>query len=507
MQSFQKIALQGIETFIPIGTDLRIEASDGTFQKIRLPFTNDCLFHFIDDNENETGTAPISTFNELIEFKLAKKTEIDTDVKVLTSSFNKQLLSDKDKQRSIILNYFIDSLNLYKQASSFYAPYVTICQSSGVGKSKFVLECGEVIPLIYGVFRAETDRSYPFESSWIKSFVEFVLASRKFPDPKETKFESSEAQLFSIGRVFIYINAILGAYKTLYDEIRSKGKSASEAFKEINWMFHTTEGNDKFAQFIKIDLKATFEQVFRSICKITEYLRSGLSTEFEESPVVIVFDDFSLLLEMEFPNNINLFQTIRHALHLLPQDRLNLLFVGIGASGDASTFQKEINDSSLRFISRNLFLPSLILGSNWDIFKKFIDLNGFKLSLNNVRNSKMIKLICSFGRALWSSLPLRSVITVAKKKLTNGSSANFYPAMAFWSMRTGLSLNSDLMLSRTLVRSYMAIVFSTSYDAQLMNVGYPSEPILAIASRDLLDFETLLYALLEFVQLHPIDKA
>ena len=197
-----------------------------------------------------------------------------------------------------------------------------------------------------------------------------------------------------------------------------------------------------------------------------------------------------------FPNNINLIH-----------DRLNLLFVGIGASGDASNFHKEINDNSLRLISRNLFLPSLILRSNWDIFKKFIDLNGFKLSLNNVRNSKMIKLICSFGRALWSSLPLRSVITVAKKKLTNGSSANFYPAMAFWSMRTGLSLNSDLMLSRTLVRSYMAIVFSTSYDAQLMNVGYPSEPILAIASRDLLDFETLLYALLEFVQHHPIDKA
>ena len=83
-----------------------------------------------------------------------------------------------------------------------------------------------------------------------------------------------------------------------------------------------------------------------------------------------------------FPNNINLIH-----------DRLNLLFVGIGASGDASTFHKEINDNSLRLISRIFFLMSLILRSNWDIFKKFIDLNGFKLSLNNVRNSKINLLL------------------------------------------------------------------------------------------------------------------
>ena len=42
-------------------------------------------------------------------------------------------------------------------------------------KKKFVLECGEVIPLIYGVFRAETDRSYPLGSSWIKSFCSYTM--------------------------------------------------------------------------------------------------------------------------------------------------------------------------------------------------------------------------------------------------------------------------------------------------------------------------------------------
>jgi hypothetical protein len=112
------------------------------------------------------------------------------------------------------------------------------------------------------------------------------------------------------------------------------------------------------------------------------------------------------------------------------------------------------------------------------------------------------------------SLPFSTIIPVAQKKLVNGSETTIYTSLAIWSIRirTGLSLNSDLVIARTLLRSYMAIAYSISYDSESMNIGYPSEPILAISARDFLknldsfSFKCLLQNLCEFVQMRPVGK-
>ena len=58
----------------------------------------------------------------------------------------------------------------------------------------------------------------------------------------------------------------------------------------------------------------------------------------------------------------------------------------------------------------------------------------------------------------------------------------------------------------------MAIAYSINYNSDSMNIGYPSEPILAIAVRDYLksienfSFKDLLQDLCEFVQMRPVDK-
>jgi hypothetical protein len=490
---------------------------EGYLIKIDLPIGKDALFHYIDDEGNEIGTAPIFTFNELVRVLPALNKGIDYDpglVATLKSSFIKDVLSKDNKQKKIILKYLMDSLQLFKMSSCFYAPFVTICQSSGVGKSKFILECGEELPLIYGVFRASSDNSYPPMSDWIKNFADFVLGAGSDFFPKVSN-HGSKAKDYSLGRVLLFIDAMLKAFIELFEHLKTNENTTSQVIKDINLMFYTALGQARFNSLIedRRGSKMNFIQLFASIRKHSDYFAKKLSPKFEDAPFVIVFDELSLLLEMEFKNHINLFHIIRRALHLLPpEDPLNLLVAGIGTNGDVSIFHKELNADSLRYITRNMFLPPLILGSNWDIFKNFIKLNDFKLSFNNVLNTNMIKLLCSFGRAMWSSLPFTTIIPVAQKKLVNGSETTFYTSLAIWSIRTGLSLNSDLVIARTLLRSYMAIAYSISYDSESMNIGYPSEPILAIAARDFLknldsfSFKCLLQNLCEFVQMRPVDK-
>jgi hypothetical protein len=517
-QSIEVFDLDNISNAFQNGAKVYHASSDGSLKKINLPLGKDALFHYIDDKGNEIGTAPIFTFNELVRVLPALNKGIDYDpglVATIESSFGKDVLSKDNKQKEIILKYLTDSLQLFKMSSCFYAPFVTICQSSGVGKSKFILECGEELPLIYGVFRASNDNSYPPMSDWIKKFADFVLGAEADYIPKVSNYDQLKANDFSLGRVLLFIDALLKAFINLFENLKTNEKTDSQVLKYINLMFYTTFGQTKFNSLIedRSGSDMNFEQLFASIRKYSNYFANKLSPKFKNAPFVIVFDELSLLLEMEFKNHINLFHIIRRALHLLPPENpLNLLVAGIGTNGDVSIFHKELNVDSLRYITRNMFLPPLILGSNWDIFKNFIKLNDFKLSFNNVLNTNMIKLLCSFGRAMWSSLPFSTIIPVAQKKLVNGSETSFYTSLAIWSIRTGLSLNSDLVIARTLLRSYMAIAFSISYDSESMNIGYPSEPILAIAARDFLknldsfSFKCLLQNLCEFVQMRPVDK-
>ena len=250
-----------------------------------------------------------------------------------------------------------------------------------------------------------------------------------------------------MGRVLLFIDSLLEAFIEIFKELKTDDKTDSQVLKEVNRVFYTSVGQARFSSLIKerSTSEMKFRQLFNSVRSHSDYFKGRISTEFPNTPFIVVFDELSLLLEIEFKNRINLFHIIRRALHLLPShDPLNLLIVGIGTNVDGSIFHKELNDDSLRFITRNMFLPPLVLGSNWDIIKQFVSLKDFKLSLNNVLNPKMIKLLCSFGRAMWSSLPFSSMIPVAQRKLVNGSETTFYTSLAIWSIRTGLSLNSDI---------------------------------------------------------------
>lgn len=95
---------------------------------------------------------------------------VSQDVKVLISSFGKKISDTGSRQKSLLINFICQSMVMFL-SGKFYAPFTSICQSSGTGKTRLILECADSLPMIYGVFRADSDRSYPRNLNGFLNFM------------------------------------------------------------------------------------------------------------------------------------------------------------------------------------------------------------------------------------------------------------------------------------------------------------------------------------------------
>ena len=98
---------------------LYLRGPNADWVKINRNFLDDNRFSLIDDEGDTIGDSPILTYNELLLVVPDFQTPNDSQIKTIASSFKKELLSKNDKQKSIILNYLIDSLELFKIGSRF----------------------------------------------------------------------------------------------------------------------------------------------------------------------------------------------------------------------------------------------------------------------------------------------------------------------------------------------------------------------------------------------------
>jgi hypothetical protein len=440
-------------------------------------------------------------------------------VNALKNSFEGTVSTLGGKQKEILLKYLNGCLKLFSN-NRYFAPYCTVCQSSGYGKSKLVLECGSHVPLVYGVFRSENEKAFPCLSPWIKDFYHVI-----------TKFEDQDQEK----SILAYFLSVMEAYFDLYLELFSDIKfeeNVTLVMKELVKLFSTEEGQKQFFTKVQVKLPSYFsdtdilidmddllEKIKSLSIKVIHKLfesgsksdsKSGSKSDLEYKPFVIVLDEASLLLEFNFEGKVNPLVAIRRALHQLPIES-RLLIVVIGTNGDVSEYNKKVNEDSLRIISRKYILPPLVLSRNFDVLRDKFNLSSLKINCTNMKCKDFLKLLVTFGRPMWCSLLFSNIFTVAHAKLKNGSENQYTPFMAIWSIRVGLTINSDLKLVKTLLKSNMATAVSLSYASDNIYIDYPSEPILAIAARNMIkgkDFGTkfLFDQLLNFIQGRPIDK-
>ena len=181
-----------------------------------------------------------------------------SDIEILERSFCTNLLPPGKEQLAIMLQYFSKSWSLFSSSSKFYAPYSTVIQTSGAGKSRLILECGSYLPIVYGVFRAGSDKSYPSISPWIFRFYEYITSTPvdgniTIREDGDKDIMKSKASTTRVGRVLVFIEALLKAYMDMYKfriSLPEYENNPFKVFEVLSAYFATEKGQYAFLSFI-----------------------------------------------------------------------------------------------------------------------------------------------------------------------------------------------------------------------------------------------------------------
>ena len=267
-----------------------------------------------------------------------------------------------------------------------------------------------------------------------------------------------------------------------------ENKAISEAIKSLGEDNMIRGASKKY--IFQVNFKAdnsTFKLLLDRIleeCKNIQIITKS-SSDF---PFLVLFDEADLLNSFIKPGRIPGVNIVRRALHLL-NATTSLMTLAIGTNSDALDFSPAVRDDSLRIITKKNLLPPFILSGNWDIFFNSIEFNQFEPDRETLLSFSMFNLLVSMGRPLWSSCSLGEIISTAVVKLKNGDFDSIGALVAPLLVRASIEVNVNHVFARNLIKSYMIIVNYVSTNATTLKIGYSSEPVLAMAARNLLKLE------------------
>lgn len=448
-------------------------------------------------------------------------------------ALNAQLTQTGSEQCLILEKHLLNISQIFRTGDSYYALFTSIIQSSGFGKTKICLELLKKYPGIFLVFRKMGETGIPHQIDWMSSLATFVTRASKDDLPFEiSEILRSKAMEYTSGRFLIALLKLIETYFATFVELRTERDgitwSRTEAFELIGSHMLLKPSNQNLIQF-NIEFtegdNRTIEQIIEAIKLLINSFSEILGNhqisvnslykeimqpdEESQYPFIIFLDEADNLNERINPGRLPMLNVIRRALHLLDLNT-RLLVVAIGTNCDALDFSPAIRDNSLRIMRRKYLLPPFFFSCNWDIFASAFPVHNLELTRELLLNRSIFNLLVSMGRPLWSSCPLIEVINIATAKLKNGAETCLGSLLALLMVRASLTINVHHVLSRNLVKSHMIIVSYISSDAKDMKIGYSSEPVLAMASRRLLNNhqirESAFRALLDFLEMQAINK-
>lgn len=180
------------------------------------PFT---LYDFEDDDIFYN----VRSFQVIVVKRHASPELTEEQSLALKNSLNSELTCSGMLQSKRILKYLSAAMKLYQTGKTFYAPYTSLCQSSGFGKTRGAIDCGFRLATIYGVFRKSNELNFPQQSKWISSFYQKINGAPHddFPmNPTSPQVLSSGlVQDFKVGRVLLLIETMLLSYRDWFGEL------------------------------------------------------------------------------------------------------------------------------------------------------------------------------------------------------------------------------------------------------------------------------------------------
>lgn len=168
-----------------------------------------------------------------------------------------------------------------------------------------------------------------------------------------------------------------------------------------------------------------------------------------------------------------------------------MLFITLGTKSNIVDLNPLVIDMSSRFLKRDSILEPITFG-NTSIFAKEYSIKAIikKISYELFRNPLMFKFLLTFGHGLWGSFPFSAAVNAANMKLTNGSALTKAYFLPIWMIRTGITANPFHLETKSLIANHMATLSDIQDGVKSMIVSYPSEPILALSARSLIESNT-----------------
>lgn len=409
--------------------------------------------------------------------------KMSTNIKnsFITAAFDAKLSGNVDVDRMRLLTAIRDVSRQFS-IRSLYSPTVSIYQGSGSGKTKLACSLVSDLTCAYVNFSAYYESKNP-----PKSYIGNLFLHCSLPHD-ENSFNCSSINLTNIGRYVHLIYAMVADYlsrvKALKTELNVSEKISESESKKIRQIIlqEFVDGTFKGKEledfkngkaFEKADL--FLEKVYKCSNRIAEKLN------LSANPLVIISDDTQNLKNICPFLKISRFRLLRRALHFVGQ-HCRVVFLTLDTDDDYFSFHPSPAPKDL--CSSDIY-PPFIIARNTDIFRS--QLSKLSMSAAVLKDRRMLLVRFAMGRPLWCSLALSEVIDEAKKKLSGPENGKKGDALiACWMIRTGIQANPHVTdTCRNLVKSHMATLLDIHPTLPLMQVCYPSEPVLAIAAQRL----------------------
>ena len=419
---------------------------------------------------------------------------------------------DTDNLVNLFLSFLRSGAKSW-DALTYLAPYSAMIQSSGVGKTRLVIEASSHCWGFYICCR-HGNLGYPRRSSiadyltqislWAGSphlfypgclhILFFVACLDSLADhitslqlngqpPSREQYEAwRDLQL-----VDDVDTTVCGTH--FWDAIINRHKALIRTFFPEDT---GTKSPRRYAERFTTAAAPEIERLMESCSKVASVLGGKVDPENNPPLVLFAFDEAQTLVERPKnapENQISVFNLVRSALSTFPahnQTKVHVFATMLDTHGQLSKLHpKNLRDKSLRFVSgKKLYEPF------WPFPFCRIPADSTQPHAVNFVNS---------GRFLWKSMSdsgvsWETIVQIACLKLSLNSNiskleSDTYSLMAVASVRLCLQFLSSSTLVETLVHSNMATCTYISPDQERLMIHYPSEPALAFAANMLTLYE------------------
>ena len=378
-------------------------------------------------------------------------------------------------QKAILEKQLLALHKMYIDSARIYAPFTSLIQSSGTGKSKLCVEILSNYPGIYSVFRKQGESTgIPSAASWMKDMFNYVIKANEDELPfNAQQLSACQAIKFTPTKFLIALHAMIVAYYKFFQRAYEENNNSRDlALKQIGIYFQITpietQTNPLFnPHFPETDLRNVSEVLSDISCLLNGEVSEqkakmyGLNLNiinvimkpdiYSNFPFLLFLDEADYLNELTACGRLPGVHIVRRALHLLGAD-IRLLTVAIGTNPDVVDFTPY--DNSLRYVTRKELLPPITLSCNWEIFSNEYPLEDLEMTRERLQSGNN-RFITSDGVRVVREIVYHTPSVfdgidpfyqkIVQKSVLNGMFSNYYLCNPFLTKMRGIEPIQDPM--------------------------------------------------------------